>query len=323
LEELAYKTLRSLLTKRIETTGEERPFFNGVFWQAENYVLFWNSQVAKHGLYPKWGLRGVRRRVADLVLCNTALPEIVPYNKSAQSETPLLQDVFSQAILAIECKNLNLDYRWGYPSHIRAFDDDIMSRFIWAGSERPNNIANVLGFDADWEQYAGWQNLFPRAVKVLLMPNFIWLDKARPSPRTRGTPADWLQKASDLLGANSDPRLIANAAWKLEYDLMPPSFSVRDQIEWRIRRLKLNVFELGYQPKPNRWVPYKVKRRLASLLEPCVRKLVPKRRVGRAIRTKDTRAKQLGATRSKFDATVLEKRLKYLAKAGYEPPSAR
>jgi hypothetical protein len=329
LERLTYETLKSLLEHRIGTVGEERPFFNGVLWQAEGYVLFWNSQVVKQGLYPKLGLRGVRRRLADLVLCNNDLPEIVPYNSIWQSEAPPLQDIFAKAILAIECKNNNLDTRWGYPSHVEKFDEDIMSRFIWADKKGQNSIAKVLGFDVNWERYAGWQNLFPKAVKLLVMPNFVWLPSVKCTVRPTDADIDWMQVAADLLGADKHPLTIAKVAEKLQFDLMPPSFSVRDQIEWRIRRLKLQVLQLGYHPQPNRPVPYPVKRRLAFLLQPYIEKLIPKQRrkppigtkVAKPVAVEITKAKSKQA--KKFRLTVEEKELKFLRKQGYEPPKPR
>jgi hypothetical protein len=146
------------------------------------------------------------------------------------------------------------------------FDDSVMRRFIWGTSTGPITVANILGFDVDWERYAGWQNLFPRARKILLMPRFDWLPGTKSTVRTTGSPAYWLQKATDLFPR--DFELMANALWRLEYDLMAPSFSVRDEIEWRIRRLKLQILELGYRPVPDTTVPAKVKLRLARLLKP-------------------------------------------------------
>jgi hypothetical protein len=267
---------------------------------------------------------GKRRRLADLVLCDENLPEIIPYNWYHQDKPSRLQGTYTKAILTIECKNNNLDYRWGYPSHVKAFDDDIMSRFLWG------DIANILGSDFVWERYAGWQNLFPRAVKILLTPKFVWLDKAKPTPKADSALVDWWRRANDLLGANKDLRLVADAAWRLENDLMPPSFSVRDQIEWRIRRLKLQVIELGCQPMPNRKTPPEAKRRLAYQLKPYLEPLIPS--IKGQISTKvievsnvkssngHTKVSKAPLRRKKFGSPVSEKRSRYLSKLGYEPP---
>jgi len=176
---------------------------------------------------------------------------------------------------------------------VKLFDDDVMSRFIWAGKAPPNDAANVLGFNVDWERYAGFQNLFPRAVKVLLMPNFVFTGEAKQD------------KPIEM-------------SWR-----RPPSLSPYDQIMWRISRLKLNVLELGYQPMPNRKTPPKVKRRLTSLLEPFVEALVPKQGTRQVIRTEATRAKPLPPRKRKFGQTVMEKRQGYLSKKGFEPPKGR
>lgn len=220
LEGLTYVTLKSLLQRRIGTAGEERKGFNGPVWAGKSYTLYWNAQVVKSGRYPKSSISkqgrgsGIRRRLADLVLCNEDLPEIVPYNNYVQSEPRPLQGTYTKAVFAIECKNNNLDYRWGYPSHVESFDDDIMSRFLWGDTE------NILGFDVDWERYAGFQNLFPRAVKVLLMPNFDFTDKAK---QDRPVEMSWVQRL--------------NVDWRRQTGLMPPSFSPYDGIMWRIKGL--------------------------------------------------------------------------------------
>ena len=334
LEQLTYEIIGSQLRHRLHTVGKERPGLYGPVWEAKNYALYWNMQVVKSGSYPKSGGRkkGTRRRLPDLVLVDNNLPETVPYN---QFEPPPLQGTLTKAILAIECKNNNLDYHWGYPSQVKAFDDDIMSRFVWANSTSLNNVERLIRFDVDWERYAGYQNLFPKAVKILLMPSFTWLAKSKPSQRTPLSPAEWLDEAEKLLGANTDPRLIADAAYRLEYDLMPPTFNVRDQIEWRIRRLKLHVLELGCQPTPNKKVPPIISRRIANLLKPYLETLVPENTSKQRIGTKVTKVghklpalvepnrKRSRVSRKKFRLSVQQKELRHLRKLGYEPPNDR
>ncbi len=241
LERLTYKTLRSLLQSRLGLAGKERKDLNGPVWEGKNFALFWNKQVVKSGYYPKGIFKnGMRRRLADVVLCNNELPDIKPSH--LEWEPPLS---YAKAILAIECKNNNLDFRWGHPSHVEGFDNDVMSRFIWG------DMSQVLGFDVDWERYAGFKNIFPRAAKVLLMPNFIFTEKA---------------KQDKPVEMNNEVELYFKG--KRQEGLMPPSFSPYDCIVWRIKRLKLNILELGYQPMPSKAVPDKVKQRLTSLLKP-------------------------------------------------------
>jgi hypothetical protein len=305
LERLTYKTLKSLMQSRIGTAGEERKGLNGPVWAGKNYTLYWNKQVVKRGQYPKSGLfkHGGRRRLADLVLTNNDLPEIVPYNSQWQSESALLQGTYTKAVLAIECKNNNLDFRWGYPSHVVAFDDDIMSRFIWASKRGPNNIANLLGFDADWEKYAGFQNIFPRAVKVLLMPNFVFTDKAKQEKPIKMN----VMQQEDV-------------DWRRQTGRLPLSFSPYGCISWRIERLKLDVLELGYHPTPNKKVPYKVKQRLTSMLEAYLEMLVPNQ--GRDVALSAKTAKR-SVRKKKFSWTISQKQLRYLSKLGYVPPAQR
>jgi hypothetical protein len=271
LEALAYENIKVQLRKRIGDAGTERSGLNGPVWEGGSYTLFWHQKVVRRGQYPK-NLKGARRRFADIVLCDEDLSEIVPYNAYAQNETPPFQGIFSQAILALECKNYRLDFRWGHQSHVKTFDADILRRFIWADSTGPSGVDNVLGFDVDWERYAGFQNLFPQAEKALLMPRFRWLKKSKSTPRGTGSLEYWLQKASELLGSGKDTQVIAHTAWKLSDDLRAPSYSARDEIEWRIRRLRLHVLELGHRPMPDKPIPARVNSRLTQLLMPYIAK---------------------------------------------------
>jgi len=134
LEELAYDTLKDLLKSRLGTTGIESSIPNGFLWRTNNYSLFYNRQVIKKGQYPK-GVKYKRKRIADLVLCDK--------NRKAS-----LPGFYKTAVLAIELKNTNLNYKW---SAAYIFDRDVLSRFLWTQDVFDTLTANGAG----WEAHAG------------------------------------------------------------------------------------------------------------------------------------------------------------------------
>jgi hypothetical protein len=273
---LTYATLKSLLRVRFSTSGQEWRTANGFVWKARNHRLFWNKHVVKSGSYPKGGMfsKGTRRRLADLVLTNEGLPDELLRPTPSGNETP-----FGKAILAIECKNDNLQYRWGFPTHVKMFDRDVMTRFIWVAPP-PDSVEKVLGLDADWEKSARFQNMFPKAVKLLILPNFIFIDRAEQEQRLKSR-IEKLRQARLKLGKIKDMtfsdafRVELYMQDKIEHDLAPPSTLPQDAIEWRIRRLRLRVHELGFHPLPNEPIPTSVRLKMRQILDPYVSSLTP------------------------------------------------
>ncbi len=211
LEELTCDTLLGELRQRLSDQGTEKPTKNGLVWIAGPYRLFWNKQVVKSGEYYK-GIKGNPRRLADIVLCDLRLSP--PWKPTIPDPT---------AVLAIEVKNLNLDWQW---THAWKFDRDVMSRFLWG------NVKLILEMDnGGWERYATKWNLFPNAVKLFITPKFAYHSSA-------------LKESSE-----------------------------KGKIEWRIKRLGLQVHELGYQPLPNRPTPEHIIRRMKGILCPYLDKL--------------------------------------------------
>lgn len=238
LEQLAYDTLKRLLQLRLADNGTEKPTKNGILWISESYRLFWNKQVVKEGEYFK-GIKGKRKRLADLVLCEIRL---APENWKPTFPDPT-------AVLAIELKNTNLNYQW---TKAWMFDRDVISRFLWA-----SDVNSILRMDnGGWERYAGNSNLFPQAIKVLIIPKFSYHPAASKEPAKK---PDELQNM-----ATEEYRKLG---------LIPLSNSEKGKIEWRIKRLKLRIYELGYQPKPNVPAPDDVSERLRDFLVPHLNEL--------------------------------------------------
>jgi hypothetical protein len=229
LEQRTYDTLKDLLKSRLGTAGRESNIPNGLLWRASNYSLFYNKQVIKKGQYPK-GVKYKRKRIADLVLCDN--------NRKAS-----LPGFYKNAILAIELKNTNLDYKL---SKAWIFDRDILSRFLWTQDAFDTLNANGRG----WEAQAGIGNLFPNAIRVLIIPRFAHLASASKTPVLK---LDALTK-----------RILAKC---VKAGLIPASSSERDQIEWRIKRLELHVHELNWQFRPDEWWPNWVTTKLKRILD--------------------------------------------------------
>jgi hypothetical protein len=239
LEELTYNTLRDELRQRLSDQGTEKRTKNGLLWIAGLYRLFWNKQVVKEGEYFK-GKIYKGKRLADIVLCDLRL--------SPPQWVPTIPD--PTAVLAIELKNTNLNYQW---TKAWLFDRDVMKRFLW-GFVEP-----ILRIDIDnsgWEKYATQWNLFPNAVKLLITPKFAYHSSAL--------------KESPI-------RLHGFGKEIVDYDrkrgIIPLSNSEKGKIEWRIKRLGLQVHELGYQPLPNVPTPHHVIRRMKGILRPYLDKL--------------------------------------------------
>lgn len=228
LEELAYDGLKDLLKSRLGTAGREFNVSNGLLWRTSNYSLFYNRQTVKHGTYAK-GVTFKRKRIADLVLCDNS-------RKASQ-----VGGFYKNAILAIELKNTNLDYKW---SAAWVFDRDVLSRFIWTQDVFDTLNANGRG----WEAQAGLSNLFPNAIKVLIIPRFTYLPSATKVP----VKLDYMTK-----------RFLANY---ITQGLIPASSSEKDQIQWRIKRLKLQIHELNWQVRPSDPTPYWVNRNFRAIL---------------------------------------------------------
>lgn len=254
LEQLTYDVLKQVLQLRIGIRGEEKDTKQGITWVASNYRLFWNKHRVKQGEYPKYfRIKGedilrptkglARKRLADLVLADIRVPLSDLDNK----------ETYPKAILAIECKNSKLDFKW---ASVKQFDRDIMSRFIWGDSQ--------IIFDRlrmrNWERYADFSNLFPRATRVLITPKFAFSPNADREPANR--------KMSDL-----DDLLKWMVQGDISEGLMPPTWSQKDQIEWRIRRIELSVYPLGYQVLPDTPTPEPIKERLKGFLASCIDEL--------------------------------------------------
>jgi len=228
LEETTYEILKQFLADRLRNAGRETRVPNGWLWRAKCYSLFYNRQVVKKGQYSS-ALKFKRKRIADLVLCDRRLNADVS-----------LGGLYKTAILAIELKNTNLDYKWG---RAWMFDRDILSRFLW--TQDSFETLSVNG----WEAQAGQSNLFPNAIKVLITPRFAYL------------PA-----ASNIPVLKLDPftrRIVAR--YRTE-GLIPYSSSEKDQIEWRIKRVGLHIEELDWQLRPNIRPPEWVIPRLEGIL---------------------------------------------------------
>lgn len=251
LEQLAYEELREQLRSKLGTTGGEQKTKKGIVWKAKPFYLFWNRQVIKQGAHIETIIRrqtikpigAWKKTFPDLVLCDTNKPP-------SKLDDP---NTYPEAILAIELKNTNLDYKW---TSAWLFDRDVMSRFIWGG------VDGVLSMDDDygggWEKYAGPSNLYPNAIKVLITPKFAYHPNALTVP-PREEP-DELTKP-----------IIEN---KIQRGIRPPTWSEKDKIQWRIGRLKLQIHELGYQPKPSEQVPESVRGRTREFLHPYVESLI-------------------------------------------------
>jgi hypothetical protein len=184
-----------------------------------------------------------KKKFPDLVLCNMG---IVP----AQFDDP---NTYSRAILAVELKNTNLDYKW---TAAWMFDRDVMSRFIWGDVEGTLSMNDDFG--GGWEKYAGPTNLYPRAIKVLITPRFAYHPKALRVPPSEEL--DFLMK-----------EIIDD---RIRRGTRPPTWSEKDKIEWRIRRLGLQIHELGYQPQPKQPVPEPTTNRMTEILRCYLEQLV-------------------------------------------------
>jgi hypothetical protein len=237
LERLTYDVLKQLLLSRLGTTHQEQTR-NGFLCTARNYELFWNKQVMKEGKYPKMvringeltKLIGKRKRLPDIVLCHKKGGHTFPD---------------PSAILAIELKNTNLNFQW---TKAALFDRDVMERFLWTP-----NVFQTLKMDNDgWEKYAEHENLFPNAVKVLIIPKFAFYPKATEVRPWGGAEKLFRDIAGKLNQSLGDEVALEN--------------SEKGWIEWRIKRLKLEIQELDYQPLPRVAVPDVVKDRMHGIL---------------------------------------------------------
>jgi hypothetical protein len=243
LEQLTYDVLKEQLYSRLGSSHQVETR-NGLLCIAKNYELYWNKQVIKRGDYPKTvringklvRLTGKRMRLADIVLCDRTL---LPHDGKKHTFPN------NSAILAIEVKNTNLNFQW---TKAALFDRDVMERFLWTPS-----VFDTLSMDnGGWEKYATFENLFPRAIKVLITPKFAYHAKACEVPAPKKV--------------SGDVKLIMDAH-RAEGSI-PQSESQKDHIEWRIRKLDLKVEELGYQPLPRIDIPVDVRRRMYSILTP-------------------------------------------------------
>lgn len=241
LERLTYDVLKDLLLSRLGTIHQE-PIRNGFLCEARDYELFWNKQVMKEGKYPKMvringelaRIKGKRKKLPDIVLCNRTL-------------TPGGKHTFPDpsAILAIELKNTNLNFQW---TTAALFDRDVMERFLWT-----NSVLLTLSMDdGGWEKYAEHENLFPNAVRVLIIPKFAFYPKATEVRPWGQAEMMYREIAGKLNQALSEEVALEN--------------SEKGWIEWRIKRLKLEIQELGYQPLPKAAVPAAVKDEMNRIL---------------------------------------------------------
>jgi hypothetical protein len=249
LEQLTYDVLKQTLQSRIGITGEEKDTKQGIKWIASNYRLFWNKHRVKQGEYPKYfrikgeevlrSTKGLaRKRLADLVLADIRVPLSDLDNK----------ETYPKAILAIECKNSKLDFKW---ASVKQFDRGITSRFIWGDSQIIFDRLRMF----NWERYAEFSNLYPHAIRVLITPRFAFSLNANREPANR--------KMSNL---DDFTRWIVQG--DIIEGLRPKTWSQKDQIEWRIMRIKLKIHELDYQILPDAPIPQHVQDRMRGFLAP-------------------------------------------------------
>lgn len=155
LERIAYDVLKHLVMSRLVWHGTEKSVDNGTLWLGRNYSIFWNWSVKQTGPHSNGQSR---QRLADLVLCDRTM-------------TPKLSGKYRTAVLAVELKNMNLDYKW---PKAWMFYRDVVGRFI---TGNPYTIPKVLS-DPNWEQNAGSANLYPNAIRVFITPKFAYLPSA-------------------------------------------------------------------------------------------------------------------------------------------------
>jgi hypothetical protein len=144
--------------------------------------------------------------------------------------------------MAVELKNMNLGYRW---NRAWVFDRDVMRRFLKVDTSK---VSNLLGMK-NWETNS--RNSFPKATKILIQPSFGFTAKAWKTPHSR---------------KRIGPEEVKLLNEKKKAGLIPPSNSETDKILWRINRLNLIVYQLGYELKPGEHLPEDIQTKLSKAL---------------------------------------------------------
>jgi hypothetical protein len=144
--------------------------------------------------------------------------------------------------MAVELKNYNLGYRW---NKAWVFDRDVMRRFLRV---KATDVPKLLSVE-NWE--ANFRNSFPNAIKILIQPTFGFTAKAERIPHTHKTMA---------------PDVAHELEEKRKLGLIPASTSENDKILWRIKRLGLRVYQLGYDLKPGEQLPKNIETKLRKTL---------------------------------------------------------
>jgi hypothetical protein len=271
LEEAAYRTFIGLLQQRMNTDGKEVHTDYGMVWVGYDTIfLFWNSQVPAHSNRDPYGEKILARRQADLVLCHRI------WTKSAFRDS---YDWTLLPIVAVELKNTNMKYRW---PKAWLFDRDVSRRFLMTETAY---VTKLLSMDK-WEENA--RNPFPNATKILIQPAFGFTEKAERVPRSRKN----LTKEERL------------ALWeKQKAGLIPLSRSERDKILWRIKRLRLIVYQLGHDLLVGGRLPEDIEAKLSVALGRWLEQSL-KRNFGR---TELPQAIPLPAYYSQADSTALQR----------------